>query len=183
MNVTSYERNFTCIVAADSNNGTGYQGSLPWPRLPADMAFFKQTTVGESPNRNAVVMGRKTWDSIPVKFRPLPERINIVLSSTMTVGGENYSTNLYVCRNGIDDAISLAEDLCVNELFVIGGGDVYAQAIKDPRCTRILLTRISPAFKADVFFPEFQKDFTCVDVSPYREHKEISFTFEEWKGL
>ncbi len=73
---------FALVVAATKSWGIGRQGVLPW-RLPADMAFFRKlTSCTTDPNkRNAVIMGRKTWESIPLKFKPLPQRTNIVLTS------------------------------------------------------------------------------------------------------
>jgi dihydrofolate reductase len=74
-------RRFSIVVAAAANSGIGRAGQLPW-RLPGDLAFFKRVTSQVTgAGRNAVIMGRKTWDSIPSKFRPLPGRLNIVISS------------------------------------------------------------------------------------------------------
>ena len=75
-------RPFQVVVAATKDEmGIGFEGGLPW-RLPKDMAYFKAVTaqVSEPGTRNAVIMGRKTWESIPSKFRPLPGRLNVVLS-------------------------------------------------------------------------------------------------------
>jgi dihydrofolate reductase/thymidylate synthase len=74
------------IVAATASGGIGRGGTLPW-RIPADMAFFKATTLATSApgKQNAVIMGRKTWASIPAKFRPLPGRLNVVLSTSADV--------------------------------------------------------------------------------------------------
>ena len=73
--------NFSLVVAVDSNNGMGRAGALPW-HLPGDMKHFKEiTTRTESPDKkNVVVMGRKTWESLPGKFQPLPERINVIMT-------------------------------------------------------------------------------------------------------
>ena len=75
---------FHVIVAHDLNRGIGIDNKIPW-HLPVDMAYFKKTTTtATAGKKNAVIMGRKTWDSIPEKFRPLPDRINIVLSKSVT---------------------------------------------------------------------------------------------------
>ena len=79
-------KNFAIIVAADMDGGIGAGNALPW-RLKADMEFFKNFTIGNG--KNAVVMGRKTWDSIPQKFRPLPNRINVVISRNKAVHRSN----------------------------------------------------------------------------------------------
>src|SRR3989338_11120601 len=72
---------FNIIVAVDAKNGIGKKGGLPWS-LPADLKHFKKITFNttDESKMNAVVMGRKTWDSIPAKFRPLPGRLNVVLT-------------------------------------------------------------------------------------------------------
>ena len=79
-------RSFSVVVAATSAGGIGMKGKLPW-RLPGDMAFFKRVTssVADIGKRNAVIMGRRTWASIPAKFRPLPARLNVVLSRSADV--------------------------------------------------------------------------------------------------
>lgn len=87
---------FHVVVAATKDMGIGKDGVLPW-RLPSGMAYFKQLTasVGDptSEARNAVIMGRKTWDSLPPKFRPLPGRVNVVLTRTPPLAKENCSPN------------------------------------------------------------------------------------------
>ena len=75
-------KNFALIVAADLDGGIGKENKLPW-RLSADMNFFKNVTIGNG--NNAVIMGRKTWDSIPPKFRPLPKRVNIVITRNVKI--------------------------------------------------------------------------------------------------
>ena len=77
---------FTVIVAATLNNGIGAGSKLPW-RLPLEMSYFAKTTTGKAQPMNAVVMGRKTWDSIPEKFRPLKDRINVVISRQKELDG------------------------------------------------------------------------------------------------
>ncbi|XP_059141203.1 dihydrofolate reductase-like [Physella acuta] len=95
------------IVAACNNNGIGIEGRLPW-RLKSDMSFFKQITLRtqDAEKKNAVIMGKNTWLSIPSKFRPLVGRINVVLSTQMTDAPEG--TQLAKCLN---QAVSLLESL------------------------------------------------------------------------
>jgi dihydrofolate reductase len=77
-----------CVLAATPTGGIGLDGGLPW-RLPGEMAFFRDLTTKtrDAAKRNAVLMGRKTWDSLPPKFKPLPGRLNVVLSASGAVSG------------------------------------------------------------------------------------------------
>lgn len=141
------------IVCATKSNGIGQSGRLPW-RLKHDMNFFKHVTTLAAPTRkNVVVMGRKTWESIPERFRPLSNRINIVISrqSTAEVLGINPQQDSYLV-NSIDSACRLINELDnhdqskhregqtdesqhhrnVNKVFVIGGSELY-KTILEPQ--------------------------------------------------
>lgn len=125
------------IVAADENGAIGYQGDMLW-HLRADLRRFRSITTG-----HAVVMGRKTWESLP--RRPLPGRLNIVMTRHA-----DYQAPGAVVAGSLRQALALAG--ADSEIFIIGGGDVYAQAL--PLASRIYLTRIlAAAPKADTFFP------------------------------
>ncbi|HVN43130.1 MAG TPA: dihydrofolate reductase [Steroidobacteraceae bacterium] len=123
------------IVAADEHGGIGWQGRLPW-HLPDDLKRFKALTMGRP-----IVMGRKTWESIG---RPLPGRLNIVITRQPGFHAEGART-----------AGSLAEALAVaggaEEVFVIGGAEIYALAL--PLAGRIHLTRVHATFDSDARFP------------------------------
>jgi len=155
----------TLIVAATTNNGIGQAGKLPW-RLPREMKYFARVTTGQldaaggKGKRNAVVMGRMTWESIPRRFRPLPGRINFVVSRqaeydlglTSAVGTNN---GLAVLASSLNAALEGAHAADANRVFVIGGAQLYAAAL--PVAERVLLTRIvEPSFdECDVFMPDF----------------------------
>lgn len=163
----------TLIVAATTNNGIGYAGKLPW-RLPREMQYFAKVTSGkdtaqdvggEKNKKNAVVMGRATWESIPRRFRPLAGRINIVVSRqaeydlgvTRRIGtdeGEDGPDSV-VLASSLEAALQRARAADASRLFVIGGAKLYAAAL--PLAERVLLTRIvEPAFEeCDVFMPDF----------------------------
>ena len=125
---------FTIIVAIDAQRGIGINNALPW-RLPEDMAFFKKTTTG-----HPIVMGRKTFDSIG---RALPNRRNIVIThnSGWQHDGVESATSL-------DAAAALIGD---GEAFIIGGGQIYADALCHADC--LLVTEIDKTFGCDAFFP------------------------------
>ncbi|MDA1259384.1 MAG: dihydrofolate reductase [Planctomycetota bacterium] len=141
---------FTVIAAVDEEGGIGRGGGLPW-RLKADMEFFRRVTTGAGGGANAVIMGRKTWDSIPPRFRPLPERRNLVITRQPTLDFP-----------GAHRAASFAEAWeCVRdeggEGFVIGGSQIYAEALAHPNCARILLTRVLGTHGCDSFFPRLDE--------------------------
>lgn len=127
----------TIIAAVSDNNVIGKENRVPW-RIKEDMKRFRDLTLGHT-----VIMGRRTYESIPQKFRPLPQRRNIVLSGTIEP-----SEGIYVARN-IEEALKLAQD---QEAYVIGGGKVYESFL--PLAKGIELTRIHQYFSGDTFFPE-----------------------------
>jgi len=128
---------------------------------------------------NAVIMGRKTWDSLPKKHRPLVDRHNVVLSRTETsfAGAES-------CTD-IETALSLPTVIAAPEVFIIGGGAVFAEAIKHPLCQRVILTRIDARFGCDVFFPAIPDRFTCTTASDWQvedgKTATLRFRFELWE--
>lgn len=169
---------FACIVAADLNNGIGFQGKLPWPTIPEDFRFFKETTMQTiAPfKQNAVIMGRKTWDSIPEKFRPLPDRLNIVVSSTLQLPPDRA-----LQMSSVDEAVRFASAVKnIENTYVIGGANVYAYAFDHPLCARIYLTRINKIFEADVFIPAFTDRFKFEREIKIGEHNGLEYRFEEW---
>lgn len=132
------------IVAAVARGGViGRDGSLPW-RIPEDMAHFKALTTG-----HPVVMGRRTWESLPARFRPLPDRRNVVVtrSSDWSEEGAERAASL-------EDALRLLDG--EEHVFVIGGGEIYAAAL--PLADELLLTEIDHDVEGDTLFPEFSRD-------------------------
>ncbi|KAF2714631.1 hypothetical protein K504DRAFT_528922 [Pleomassaria siparia CBS 279.74] len=166
----------TLILAATPSLGIGQAGTLPWPQLKKEMGYFARVTKrvplkpshdgGPEKRVNAVVMGRKTWDSIPEKFRPLKGRLNVVI--TRDAGSERWESER---KSGggvegpiIADSVGAAIDalrseelkkkgIDVERVFVIGGGSIYKAALELPETNRILLTKIKKDFECDTFFP------------------------------
>ena len=128
------------IVAVSENNVIGRNNDLPW-HLPADMKYFKDTTMG-----HCVVMGRKNFDSIPQKYRPFEGRTNIVVTRQKDFQSEGVTT-----VHSIDEAIAFAKSKNETECFIIGGGEIFVQSLK--YCDRVYLTRIHHSFDGDVHFP------------------------------
>jgi dihydrofolate reductase len=104
---------------------------------------------------NAVVMGRKTWDSLPDRFRPLPNRLNVVLSKKKhDEGGKEI-----VLARSLEKALDHLSSKSIANIFVIGGGRVYEESIRHPQCQALYLTQIDNAFDCDTIFPDFTSNF------------------------
>jgi dihydrofolate reductase len=147
------------VVAQGSNRVIGSRGALPW-HLPSDMRRFRELTMG-----HAVVMGRKTYESIPAKFRPLPGRRNLVISSKARYeGAEVFPT--------LADAVQACDGMC----FVIGGGQVYAEALGIAE--RCYVTDVDHAPDGDTFFPQLpDTDWRCVEESDPLSENDHNFVF------
>jgi dihydrofolate reductase len=159
--------NFKIIVAYDSFCGIGKNGTLPWTHLKHDMERFRNLTVGKG--NNAVVMGRKTWESLPSRHKPLKDRTNFVLSKTMT--GENIVHSFEELQlEGFD------------EVWFIGGRSIYELALRHFDIESIYVTEIHHDFNCDAHFP-----FTLIKDSDYIkelgdefEVEGLKYTFKEY---
>jgi len=154
------------IVAASTNNAIGKDNQLLW-HLPNDMKFFKNTTWGMP-----VVMGRKTWDSIPPKFRPLPGRANVVVTRQPGWRAEGA-----MVAHALDDALAQARSAEGGErVFVIGGAELYALAL--PRADELVLTEIERDYEGDARFPDWPRaDFEEVSRERHRAAAPNDFDF------
>jgi len=178
------EKNIAVVVAICHNNGIGLEGDLPWPRLKGDMAYFKQLTMFTSDvqKSNVVIMGRKTWDSIPAARRPLPGRINIVLSTNPDYGktlplGVYHATSFVGAMQLID---SEPMNSRIESIFVIGGEAVYQSALKSPRCNKIYMTCVMAPFECDAFFPLMPPRFVLHSSSDHMEDAGIRYTMDTY---
>ena len=133
------------IAAMGENRELGRDKDLIW-RLPDDMRFFKETT-----NGFPVIMGRKNYDSLPPRWRPLPNRLNIVLTTNRSYQNEE----VIVCHEVADAIEKAKQHTDKDEIFIIGGGQIYELALA--YADRIYLTEIKGTFDADVFFPDFDR--------------------------
>lgn len=134
------------IIAAISNNGIiGKNNDLPW-HLPDDMKYFMQTTKGHH-----VIMGRKNYQSIPEKFRPLPNRTNIVVTRQ-----SNFNAPGCQVVNSIEHALELAKANHETEAFIIGGAEIYSQGFA--MANKLYLTEIQATIDGDTYFPKFDKN-------------------------
>ncbi|BFZ62581.1 hypothetical protein YB2330_003682 [Saitoella coloradoensis] len=173
----------THIVAATSSSlGIGKSGGLPW-RLRKEMAYFAKitTAVPASPSQpsamNAVIMGRKCWESIPPKFRPLKGRVNVVISRAerMELGEVEHAYHV----RSLPAALELLRKLetPLHHVFVIGGAQIYDAAMALPESKRILFTAIENEFECDTFFtPDFRKEGSGWE-------KKTQEELEQWVGV
>jgi dihydrofolate reductase len=133
---------FSIVLAVDQNGLIGCENRIPWS-IPEDMKHFREltTSVKDPSKRNAVIMGRKTWESLPEQHRPLKGRINIVIShqpaSQLTCDGALLANNLH-------SALKLATQSHAESIFVIGGAQLYSQAFHDSRCKSVFVTHVKP---------------------------------------
>ena len=127
------------IFARSANGVIGKNNAMPW-HLPEDLAHFKKLTLG-----SPVIMGRKTWDSLPSKFRPLPGRTNVVITRQADWQAEGAQT-----AGSLQDALALCQTS--NVIWIIGGAQIYAQA--EPLANRIEVTHIVKDFEGDAFAPK-----------------------------
>jgi dihydrofolate reductase len=131
------------IVAIAKNNAIGKDNDLLW-RLPNDMQYFKIKTLNHH-----VVTGRKNYISIPKKFRPLVDRTNIVLTRQ-----KDFKEDDCIVLHSLEDAIDFAKKNNETELFIIGGGQIYNEALSKGIVDKMYITHVDKHFEADTFFPE-----------------------------
>ena len=161
---------YHAIVAHDEQLGIGYGNKLPWT-IPDDLIRFKKITTG-----HIVIMGRKTYESIPAKFRPLEGRINIVMSTTLS---ERDKKNLYF-RSNIDDVRLLVDHLIKDGanpiVYIIGGETVYRQWLS--YITQLEVTLVTGTYRCDSYFPKYENEFKLIN-----SHKELLYSFLTYRHL
>ena len=163
--------NLNLILARSANGVIGRDGALPW-RLPEDMAHFVRTTMG-----CPVIMGRKTWDALPPRFRPLPGRRNIVLTRQADWQAHG------ALRAG-DMAQALALCGAKREAWVIGGAEIYAAAL--PLARRAVVTEIAAEFEGDAHAPQFGPEWVETRREQHTSTTGLGFcfvTFERTQGV
>ncbi len=155
------------IFARAANGVIGNQNTLPW-HLPEDMAHFKRLTMG-----CPVIMGRKTWDSLPARFRPLPGRLNIVVTRQSDWQAEGAQRA---------DSITQACTLCPPEsdAWVIGGAEIYAQAL--PLASTAVVTEIDADYEGDAYAPQFEPQWVEVARERQVSSTGLSFSFVTYQN-
>lgn len=156
------------MIAAVAENGViGKDNNLVW-NLPDDMRFFVEKTKGRH-----VIMGRKNYESIPPKFRPLPNRPNIILSRNAAYHAESCTT-----ATDLEAALNIAKECGETEAFIIGGAQIYKMGLV--HADRMYITEVQASFDGDTFFPDFDKN-SWKEVSrshhPKDEKHDCAFDF------
>lgn len=145
--------------------GDSHANDLLW-HIPDDLKRFKELTTG-----HPVIMGRRTWESLPEKFRPLPNRTNIIITRDAS-----YSAPGAIVCTAIEDAFEKARDVeGAAEVFVIGGGEIYKQSLS--HIDRLYLTLVDDDTPGDVVFPEYENEFTKVIERTDRELNGLHYTW------
>lgn len=159
------------IVAVDQNWGIGCNGRL-LAVIPADMQYFREKTLGK-----VVVMGRKTFESLPGK-KPLQGRINIVLTRDL---GLHYE-NVILC-NSLSQLFSKLSQYASENVFIIGGESVYEQCM--PYCSEAYVTKIRNVHNADTCFLNLDNKvrWKCIEDGPWQQHHDVAFKFTIYKNL
>jgi len=154
------------IAAVARNRVIGRGGELVW-RESADQKHFRHVTMG-----CPVIMGRKTWDSLPARFRPLPGRRNIVVTRNAGWHGEGAER-----AGSLAEALRLAQDAA--KVFVIGGAELYALAL--PQADELVLTEIEAELDGDVFFPDWPRErFALAASEPHVSDSGIGYRFNHY---
>lgn len=156
---------FNLIVAACENLGIGIKGDLPW-KLRSELKYFSRMTkkIENTNKQNVVIMGRKTYFGVPESKRPLPDRINIILSRNPKP--EDYPSNVILCTS-LDEAIKRLEELelknTIENVWIVGGSSVYKEAMESEYCHRLYFTKIKAKFDCDTFFPKIPDTFKRIE--------------------
>ncbi len=149
------------IVAVAKNYAIGKDNNLLW-HLPNDMKYFKEKTLDHH-----IITGRKNYISIPERFRPLVNRTNIVLSRNTSFTEEGC-----IVKHSLEAAIAYAKDAGETELFIIGGGEIYKEALESNLIDKMYITHVDSDYEGDTFFPE-------VDKTVWNKQFELSIAEDE----
>ena len=179
MHFESRRIQFKLIVATCQDNGIGKDNNLPW-RLKSELAYFARLTktTQDFSKQNAVLMGRKTWQSIPARVRPLRNRLNIVLTS-QPKSEISDSPDVLVCKS-FPEAVQLVDSLIdkLESCWVIGGSSVYEEAMRNIRLEKLYVTRILKDFDCDTFLPDINTDKWKIT-----EDKDVPTEIQEEAGV
>lgn len=151
------------LIYARARNGTiGKDGQMPW-HLPEDLAHFKRITLGQP-----VIMGRKTWDSLPARFRPLPGRVNIVVTRQA-----DWRADGALRAASMEEAMRLCGD--APDAWIMGGAEIYRQA--EPLASTAVVTEIDADFDGDAFAPELGARWQAIQREQHKTASGLEFAF------
>ena len=156
------------LIVAVANNGViGKDNDLIW-HLPKDMRFFKETTLGHH-----VIMGRKNFESIPERFRPLANRTNVIITRN-----SDYKAEGCVVVNSVEQALEVAKENRDTQPFIIGGGQIYKLALENNLVDKIYLTKVHHTFDGDTFFPELNNEWKEVNKTVNKADEKHAYDYD-----
>ena len=173
--------NMKLIVGFCRNRGIGWKNSLPW-HLKDDLLRFKNLTIGDG--NNAVIMGRKTWESLPEQSRPLPKRTNIVLSRTS--GIKIFADKLEKTPHFYFPSLEMATPLCNKEYddaWIIGGEKIYRDSLEKNLVQTVYTTYIDKEFPCDAFFPTLPNYYVLESQTPWEYTTEYRYRFQKYQSI
>ncbi|CEG36173.1 thymidylate synthase [Plasmopara halstedii] len=180
------DRSIRVVVAAlESTGGIGFLGKIPW-HLPSDLKFFRTLTTAslDSSIQHAVIMGRKTWESLPDKVRPMPKRYNVILTRDTSYRQKQQIPDTVGIAATFQDALKLVQQQGdkVDQVFVVGGEALYAEALSYSGCSKVYFTRVKGQMECDAFFPleQLKQNFQVTKESEIMEENGMQFQFVEW---
>jgi dihydrofolate reductase len=142
---------FDVVVAADLSWGIGRANALPWPKLKGDLAHFRRVTSTASEGHlNAIVMGRKTWESVEVAGKPLPRRLNVVVTRR---GGIAVPEGVIVAAS-LDAALHAVRGPNIESVFLVGGAELFREGFAHAAIRYVYLTRVQGIFDCEVNIPD-----------------------------
>ena len=155
------------IVAIAKNNAIGKDNDLLW-RLPNDMLYFKTKTLNHH-----IVTGRRNYISIPQKYRPLVDRTNIVLTRQT-----DFSEDNCIILHSLEKALEYAKEKNEKELFIIGGGQIYQEALSKKLIDKMYVTHVDHTFEADTFFPKINpQEWKKTSEEKYQADDKHSYSY------
>lgn len=169
------------VVCVDQNWGIGKDNDL-LVHIPEDMKMFKRITTNEVPNTSFVVMGRKTYDSLPKK--PLPNRVNIVITSSVEDIEEIEENVFFVSMEYAVEFLTNDHVVSRNKgIYIIGGGMIYKTLL--PLCEKVFVTKVHNTYEADTFFPNIDdmNEWKLESESEIKEHNGINYQFCVYKNM
>ena len=150
-----------------NQRGIGKDGELPW-KIKEDLNFFSKLTKGNK--NNAVIMGKKTWISLK---KYLPDRDNLVLSTSITLD-ETHDNNIVKSFQSIEDVNEFCEKKNYDDVWVIGGAEIYNQFIEKDLCDQCIITFINNNYDCDTFFPVLDSKWVISSILPMETKQEFS---------
>ena len=161
---------YNLIVAYDCDFGIGKDNKLPW-YFPEDLKYFSELTKGNG--NNAIIMGKNTWNSLPKK--PLPKRDNLILSTTLDISENTAKNNLVKTFKNIDNIEKHCLNTNYDDIWIIGGSEIYNLFIKSDKIKYIYATIINKKYDCDTFFPNLENWYITDSINKLLNNINISY--------